>query len=131
MIENPLLYINQPYLCVIDTLHRFYDRYQSKCILLAIKVSDEELRINKGITICFTFAADVTKIHHDTGLTESINGVTDVNIEMNESAINKAAPKETLTPIPPHSLFMFNKDFYPKPRIVLFDAELSNESKNN
>ena len=48
---------------------------------------------------------------------------------MNESAINKAAPKETLTPIPLGSSFMFHKDFYPKPRIMLFDAVLSNESK--
>ena len=31
--ENPLLYIKQPYLCVIETLHRFYDRHciSSKC----------------------------------------------------------------------------------------------------
>ena len=27
VIENPLLYVGQPYLCVIDTLHRFYDRH--------------------------------------------------------------------------------------------------------
>ena len=43
VIENPLLYIEQPYLCVIDTLHRFYDRHQSKCITLAVNISDEEL----------------------------------------------------------------------------------------
>ena len=30
VIENPLLYMKQPYLCVIDTLHRFYDRHQRK-----------------------------------------------------------------------------------------------------
>ena len=39
VIENTLLYIEQPYLCVIDTLHRFYDRHQSKCITLAVNVS--------------------------------------------------------------------------------------------
>ena len=46
VIENPLLYIKQPYLCVIDTLNRFYNRHQ-KCITLAPNVSDEVLRINK------------------------------------------------------------------------------------
>ena len=51
VIEIPLLYIKQPYLCVLDTLHRFDDRYQSKCIMLTINVSDEELRKNKGITM--------------------------------------------------------------------------------
>ena len=65
MIENPLLYIEQPYLCIQDTLYRFYDRGQNKCITLAANISDEELRINKGITICFVHAADVIKIHHD------------------------------------------------------------------
>ena len=48
---------------------------------------------------------------------------------MNESAINKVAPKETLAPIPPKSSFMFHKDFYPKPRMTLLDVELSDESK--
>ena len=129
VIENSLLYIEQPYLCVLDTLHRFYDRYQNKCIMLVANVSDEELRINKGITICFACAADVTKIYHDTELTESINEVNDVNIEMNESPISKVGPKETLTLIPLNSSFMFHKDFYPRPRITLLDAELSNESK--
>ena len=129
VIEKPLLYIEQPYLCGIDTLHRFYDRLQSKCIMLAVNVSDEELRIIKGITICFTCVADVTEIHHNTEPAESINEINDINVEMNESVTNKVVPQETLTLIPPSSSFMFHKDFYPKPRIMLLDAELSNESK--
>ena len=48
---------------------------------------------------------------------------------MKESAISEVVPKETLTLIPQNSSFMFHKDFYPKPRITLLDAELSNESK--
>ena len=129
VIQNPLPYIKQLYLCVLDSLHRFYDRYQNKCIALAVNVSDEELRIVKAIAICFLCAANVTEIHHNTELSESINRENDVNIEMNESAINKVVPKETLTLIPLNSSFMFNKDFYPKPRITLLDEELSNESK--
>ena len=97
--------------------------------MLAVNVSDEELRINKGITICFMHVADLTEIHHSTELTESINEINAVNVEMNESATNEVAPKETLTLITPISSFMFHKNFYPKPRITLSDAELSNESK--
>ena len=70
VIKNPSLYIEQPDLYVIDTLHRVYDRDQSKCIMLAVNVSDEELRINKGITIGFTCVADVREIHHNTEPTE-------------------------------------------------------------
>ena len=100
VIENPLLYIEQPCLCILDTLHKFYDRGQNECIMLAANISDEELRINKRITICFTCVADVTELYHNVEPTESINKVNDVDIEMNELAISKVAPKETLTPIP-------------------------------
>ena len=41
----------------------------------------------------------------------------------------KQHPKRLLTLIPLNSSFVFHKDFYPKPRITLLDAELSNESK--
>ena len=57
--------------------------------------------------------ADVTEIHHNTEPTESINEINDINIEMNESVTNEVVPKETLTPIPLNSSFMFHKDFTP------------------
>ena len=64
----------------LDTLHRFCDRHQSKCITLAVNISDEELRINKGIPICFMHVADITEIHHDIEWTESINEINYVNV---------------------------------------------------
>ena len=70
--------------------------------MLAVNASDEELRINKGITICFVHMADVTEIHHSTELTESVNEINDVDTEINKSAINKSLPEETLTLIPPN-----------------------------
>ena len=60
---------------------------------------------------------------------QSVIEINHINIEVNESGPQKAAPKETLTPIHLNSPFMFHKDFYPKPRIMLLDAELSNDSK--
>ena len=63
-------------------------------------------------------------------LIEAINEVNDGDVETKESAVSKVVAKETLTPIPQNSLFVFYKDFYPTPRITLLDAELSNESKH-
>ena len=71
--------------------------------------------------------AEVTEMHHSLEPMESVNEINHVDIEINESATNKSLPKETLTLIPMNSLFMFHKYFYPKPRIMLLDAELSNE----
>ena len=73
VIENPLLYIEQPCLCILNILHKFYNRGQSKYITLSENISDEELRINKGITICFAHVPEVTEIHCDAKLTKSIN----------------------------------------------------------
>ena len=127
VIENPLLYIKQPHLCILDTLDKFYDRGQSKYITLAANISDEELRINKGITICFTHVAHITEIHCDAKPAESVNEVNDIDVETKESAISEAVPKETLTPIPQNSSFMFHKDFYPQTRIMVLDTDLSDE----
>ena len=74
-------------------LHRFYDRHQKKSITLAVNISDDKLRINKGITICFACVADVTEMHHDTELTESINVINNIKIEMNESSPTKQHPR--------------------------------------
>ena len=52
--------------------------------------------------------ADLTEIHHDAELTESVKEVNDIDIDTNESAISKVVPKETLTLIPLNSLFMFH-----------------------
>ena len=105
------------------------NRLGNKCITLAANISDEELRMNKGITICLMHIADVTEVHHDVELIDLINEVNDVGIEMKESAISEMVPKETLTPIHQKSYFMFHKDYYPNSRINLLETELSNDSK--
>ena len=87
-------------MCILDTLHKFYNEEQNKCIMLAANISNEELGINKGITICFMCVADVTEVHHDVELIELINEVNDINIEMKESAISEMVQKETVTLIP-------------------------------
>ena len=99
-------------MCVIDTLHRFHDRHQSKYIVLAVNVSDEELGVNKRITICFACITDLKEIHHSAELTKSVNEINDVGAEKNESATNESLPKvQTLIPL--NSSFIFHKDFTP------------------
>ena len=82
--------------------------------MLAANINDEELRINKEITICFAHVAYVAEIHHNVESTGSVNEVSDVDIEMKKSAIGKVVLKETLTQIPQNPSFMFQKDFYPE-----------------
>ena len=106
-----------------------YEEFQNKFITLTANISDGELRINKGITICFTHVADVTEVHYNAEMIELVNEVQDIDIEMKEPAISEVVPKKILTLIPQNSSFMFIKDFYPKPRITLLDAGLSNECK--
>ena len=114
-------------MCILETLHKFYDEDQNKCITLPANFSDEELRINKGITICFASVVSITDAYHDAELIELINEVNNIDIEMKESAIRKVAPNDTLTLIPQNSSLMSHKDFYPKLRITLLDAQLLNE----
>ena len=84
VIQNPLLCIEQSCLCILDTLHKFYNKDQNKCIMFAVNISDEELRIYKGITICFACVADVTEVHHNAEPIELINEVNDIDIETKE-----------------------------------------------
>ena len=99
VIENPLMYIEQPCLCILDTMHKFHYEDQNKCIAMSANISDEELTINKGITICFMHVANVTEVHYNAESIELINEVNDVNTEMKESAIGKVVPKESVSKI--------------------------------
>ena len=37
----------------MNTLHKFYSRYPEQCVAIAVNVSDEDIILNKGITLCF------------------------------------------------------------------------------
>ena len=51
-------------------------------------------------------------------------------ISLNYNRKNCHENTDKLAPIPENSAFMFHKDFYPKPRITLLDAELSLETSH-
>ena len=46
VIGNPLLSIEQ------HILHRFGTRYPEQCVAIAVNVGDEDIILNKGITLC-------------------------------------------------------------------------------
>ena len=53
VIGNPLTHVEQPYLLILHTLHRFDTRYPEQCNAIVVNVGDEEIILNKGMTLCF------------------------------------------------------------------------------
>ena len=122
---------------ILHTLHTFDTRYPEQCIALAINVGDEDIILNKGMTLYFVVETDlITKTPHTKEM-DTVNIVKYENMKnaMREQIQNwnndrKNCHENTnkLRPIPENSTFMFHKDFYPKPRITLLNAELSRDS---
>ena len=52
VIGNPFTYIEQPYLLILHTLHRFDTRYPEQCIAIAVNVGDGDIILNTGRTLC-------------------------------------------------------------------------------
>ena len=57
-IGNPLLNMEQPYLLILHTLHKFDTRYPEQCVAIALNVGDKDIFLNKGMTLCFVQETD-------------------------------------------------------------------------
>ena len=44
----------------MHTLHIFDTRYPEQCVTIAVNVSDEDIILNKGMTLCFVQETDLT-----------------------------------------------------------------------
>ena len=65
VIGNPLSSIEQPYLLILHALYKFDTRYHEQCAAIAVNLGDEDIILNKGMTLCFIQETDVTtKIPH-------------------------------------------------------------------
>ena len=108
--------------------------------MIAVIVSDEDVIINKGMTLCFVQVTDFTMKTPHTKDMDTVNMVhkedmvdtkreilenSSQEITLDSNRENCPDNTEKLAPIPENLAFMFHKDFYPKPRITLLDAELS------
>ena len=65
VIENPLWSIEQPYLLILQTLHRFDTRYHEQCVATTANIGDEDIILNKGMTLSFVQETElITKTPH-------------------------------------------------------------------
>ena len=60
VIGNPLMSIEQPYLLVSCMLHKFDTSYPERCVAIVVNASDEDIILNKGMTLCFVQETDLT-----------------------------------------------------------------------
>ena len=126
-------------------LQKFDSRYLEQCVAIAVDVSDEDIILNKGMTLCFVQETDLTA---DIPHAQDIDTVNTINkeeemvdtkgetVENSSQVISSYSNKENshngtekLAPIPKNLAFMFYKDYYPKLRITLLDVELSTETQ--
>ena len=48
IVGNPLLNIEQPYLLILHTLHKFDTRYPEQCAMIAVNISDEDIILKQA-----------------------------------------------------------------------------------
>ena len=137
VIGNPLLSIEQPYLLILHTLHKFDTRYPEQCVPIVVNVGNEDIILSKGMTLCFVKETDlISKTPHnkemdevntvenedmkDTERERLENCLQEILLDSNRKNCHKNTDK--LAPTLKNSAFMFHKDFYPKPRFTLLDG---------
>ena len=139
IIGNPLSGVEHPYLLILHALHTFDTRYPEQYVALAVNVGEENITLNKGMTLCFVQETDLTvKTLHMKEM-DIVNIVEDKDIKsikrekllncVQETSLKNDGKDchgntDKLAPILENSAFMFHKGFYPKPRITPLDAEL-------
>ena len=126
-------------------LHKFDSRYPEQCVVIAVTISDRDIILNKGMTLCFVQKPDLTvDIPHaqDMDTVNMINREEEMvdtkrqTVENSSQVITSDNNKENiengtekLVPIAENLAFIFHKDYYLNARITLLDAELSSETQ--
>ena len=75
VIVNPLSSIEQLYLLILNTLHKFDSRYPEQSVMIAVNVSDEDIILNKGMTLYFVQETDLTTETSHAQDTDTVNTV--------------------------------------------------------
>ena len=81
VIRNPLLSVEQPYLLILHTLHTFDTRYPEQCIALVVNVGNEDIILNKGMTLCFVWETDLIMKTPHTKEMDTVKLVEDENMK--------------------------------------------------
>ena len=85
VIGNPLIHVEQSYLLILHILHRFDTRYPEQCIVIVVNVGDEDIILNKGITLCFIQETDLTTKNPHIKEIDTVNMVEDEDMNDTES----------------------------------------------
>ena len=81
IIRNPLLSVEQPYLLILHILHTLHTRYPEQCIVLVVNVGNEDIILNKGMTLCFVWDTDLIMKTPHTKEMDTVNIVKDKNMK--------------------------------------------------
>ena len=133
--ENELLSIEYPSIWVIETLQSQLDTGSaSKCVVFIMNPSDKEITMPKGITLAYLeetlFKAKRPKRSISSKEVNRKIRVGKVNIKNWVNEIKKEKVKAMTVPlVPEDSALMTNEKFYPKPPVILEDAETSIQTK--
>ena len=133
--ENELLSIEYPSIWVIETLQNQLDTGSvSKFVVFVMNPSDKEITMPKGITLAYleetSFKAKRPKRSISSKEVNRKIRVGKVNIKNRVNEIKKEKVKAVTVPlVPEDSALMTNEKFYPKPPVILEDAETSIQTK--
>ena len=135
MKENELLSIEYPSIWVIETLQNQLDiGSASKSVVFVMDPSDKEITMQKGITLAYLeeipFKAKRPKRTISSKEVNRKIRVGKVTIKNQVNEIKKEKVKTTTVPlVPEDSALMTNEKFYPKPPVILENAETSIQNK--
>ena len=129
------LSIEYPLIWVIETLQNQLDTGSaSKSVVFVMNPSDKEITMPKGIMLAYLeetlFKAKRPKRSISSKEVNRKIRVGKVNIKNRVNEIKKEKVKAMTVPLEPEdSALMTNEQFYPKPPVVLEDAETSIQTK--
>ena len=123
-IGNLLSGVEQPYLLRLHMVHKFDTRHPELCVALVVHVGEEDITLNKGMTLCFVQETDLTMKTPYIKEMDIVNIVGDEDmkdikkerllnqsqeISLNNDGKNCDEIPDKLVPIPKNSPFMFHK----------------------
>ena len=134
MKENELLSTEYPSIRVIETLQSQLDiGSMSKSVVFVMNPSNKEITMPKGITLAYLEETPFKEKRPKRTISSKVNRkirVGKVNIKNRVNEIKKENVKTATVPlVPEDSALMTNEKFYPKPLVILENAETSMQTK--
>ena len=116
MEENPFFLIEQPNMNIIPVLQKHDNRTPDKFMAILWNPGGHSISIKRNMTIGYKKESEYIE-KSQTDQQENIREVSKIS-------------EDKLPFMPEKSAFTFHQNNYPKPKVVLEDATLSDETKN-